>query len=80
MGIAISLGALGRIHQKRGDLDKAQECLEQALALNEALSRKAGMARLLGSLSRIYSARGDLDKADRFFWRSLILDQEPGPA
>lgn len=80
VGIAISLGSLGRIHQKRGELDKAQECLEQALALNEALSRKAGMARLLGSLSRIYNARGDLDKADRFFWRSLMLDQEPGPA
>ena len=80
VGTAISLGSLGRIHQKRGELDKAQECLEQALALNEALSRKAGMARLLGSLSRIYNARGDLDKADRFFWRSLMLDQEPGPA
>ena len=40
------------------------EAYKKALALNQELGRKEGMANQYGNLGTVYSARGDLDGAE----------------
>ena len=69
---------LGNVYQTRGDLDKAVEFHEKALAINLELGRKQGMAIQYNNLGNVYRTRGDLDKAIKFYEKSLVLFKEIG--
>ena len=51
---------------------------QKALALNEVLGRKEGMATNYGNLGNIYNARGELDKAEAMYQKALSLDEALG--
>ena len=56
----------------------AVEYYNQALALDEELGRKEGMATRYGNLGVVAAARDDLDAALDYFNRALALDKELG--
>ena len=76
--MAIHYGNLGIVHATRGDLDRAEEMYRKALALNESLGRKEGMASLYGNLGNLYLTRGDLDRAEEMYANSLELFRQVG--
>ena len=45
----------------------------KALALNEALGSKEGMASNYGNLGLVYKTRGELDKAEEMYKKSLEI-------
>ncbi len=51
--ISMALGNLGLIYRTRGDLEKGEEYHLKALALNEELGRKEGMANQFGNLGNL---------------------------
>ena len=71
-------GNLGVVHQTRGELDEAVAMYEKALALNEELGRKEGMATDYGNLGIVHRTRGELDEARRVWMLSLNLFEEIG--
>ncbi|MEZ5955314.1 MAG: tetratricopeptide repeat protein [Hyphomonas sp.] len=75
---AAALGNLGLIAMTRGDLDAAEDFYTRALALDEALGNKEGMATNLGNLGLIARTRGNLDAAEDFHTRALALDEALG--
>ena len=72
---AISYGNLGLVYQARGELDKAIEYHEKALAISEALSLKQGVARNYGNLGLVYQTRGELDKATEYHEKALAISE-----
>ena len=56
----MSLCELGALHRQTGDFPRAEELLEQALAIFEELGDTAEVLNELGTLHRV---RGDLDRA-----------------
>ena len=75
---SIALSGLGRIHRTRGELDEAEILHKRALALNEKLGRKDGMATDLGRLGVIYWTRGELDEAEALYKGALALNEQQG--
>ena len=75
---AISYGNLGLVYQARGELDKAIEYHEKALAISEALGRKEGMANQYGNLGLVYRTRGELDKAIEYYEKALAINEALG--
>jgi tetratricopeptide (TPR) repeat protein len=61
-----------------GDLDRAEEMDRRALAINDQLGRREGMARAYGNLGNVYSTRGDLDRAEEMYRKSLAIDEQLG--
>ncbi len=51
---------------------------KKALALNEALGRKEGIARAYGDLGNVYFTRGELDRAEEMHKKALALDEALG--
>ncbi len=52
--MAIAYSNLGILYQTRSDLDQAEAMCNKALALDEELGRKEGMARDYGNLGILY--------------------------
>jgi len=75
---AVAYGNLGLIYQTCGELDRAVEFHEKALAIDQELGRKEGMANQYGNLGLIYQTRGELDRAVEFLEKSLAINQELG--
>ncbi|MGD0552642.1 MAG: tetratricopeptide repeat protein [Sedimentisphaerales bacterium] len=76
--VAMVLGNLGLICQKRGELDKAEKMLKKAMEINEKLGWLEGMASQYGNLRMIYLTRGDLDKAVEMHKKSLEIEKKLG--
>jgi tetratricopeptide (TPR) repeat protein len=74
-GQAAQLGNLGTCYQLLGDVPKAIEFHEQALAIDETLN---GRASHLGNLGRCYQHLGDVPKAIDSFERCLALLEAMG--
>lgn len=66
------------IYGTRGDLDGAEEMQLKALALNEGLGRKEGMAIGYGNLGNIYRIRGDVPRAREHYEKALALFEQIG--
>ena len=61
--MAINYGNLGMIYDTRGELDRAEEMYQKALAINEKLGRQEGIAIQYANLGLVADARGELDRA-----------------
>ena len=66
-------GNLGVLYWTRGDLDRAEEMMRNALAINEELGRKEGMASGYGNLGNLYETRGDLDRAEELLKQACSI-------
>ncbi|HZJ08112.1 MAG TPA: tetratricopeptide repeat protein, partial [Trueperaceae bacterium] len=58
-GLALSLSALSVLAYERGDLDTAQKCAKEGLAVNRRIGRTRGVAYCLGVLGSIALDKGD---------------------
>lgn len=75
---AIGYGNLGLVYQEQGELDKALEMHERALAINEALGNKMGVANQYDNMGLIYRTRGQLDKALDLHEKASAINQTLG--
>ncbi len=76
--VAIWLGELGFLYQFVGDLNRGEEMLRKALAIEEKLGRQEGMASEYGNLGVVYMTRGDLEQAEEMFRKSLAINEKLG--
>jgi tetratricopeptide (TPR) repeat protein len=60
---------------RQRELEKAKTLLEKALALHEALDRKASMAADYSRLGHLYSTAKDFDQAQAMIGQALALDK-----
>jgi tetratricopeptide (TPR) repeat protein/transcriptional regulator with XRE-family HTH domain len=77
---ARALHGMGTILFQRVDLEAAERCQREALALYERAEDKAGQARALRRLGSIDHARGDYPACTRTWQRTLDLFLELGDA
>jgi predicted ATPase/DNA-binding XRE family transcriptional regulator len=64
--LALALNFLGFEASNRGDLDSAQACTEESLAIRRELRDSWGIAQSLNNLGMIASKRGDFARAQSF--------------
>lgn len=73
------LGNLGELMRIRGvDLDTAENLMRSALALNEGLDRKKGIAAQLNNLGLVSRKREQFDAAEDFHQRAMRIYEELG--
>ena len=70
-------GNNGNSHEVPGN-GGVEGMYRKALALNETLGRKEGMAKYYGSLGTLYKTRGDFGKAEEVCRKALALYEELG--
>jgi tetratricopeptide (TPR) repeat protein len=76
----VTLGELGRLHHRVGDLDAAEACFLEALSLFDE-SDYHGAHYVYTSLGHLASSRGHHERAERYHRRSLEvaeIDSNPG--
>ncbi len=66
-GIAISIGCLGENELRRGNLDKAEELLTQALKQMQALGMIWYIAEANWDLAQLYKQKGNLNLAQKHY-------------
>jgi tetratricopeptide (TPR) repeat protein/tRNA A-37 threonylcarbamoyl transferase component Bud32 len=64
LGMAITLGNLGRLNLRLGYFDDALECLEDDLALSLEIGDRRGEVRMKADIARTLLAAGRLEEAD----------------
>ena len=75
---AIAYGNLGLVYRTQGNLTKAIEFFEKALAIDESMGNKAGMAIAYNSLGLVHYTQEDLTKAIEFHEKALAIDESMG--
>ena len=75
---AAALGDLGIVFMKQGDLKRAEEHYQAALAIHREIGNRLGEAAGLGNLGLVYEQQGDLDRAEEHHQASLTVDREIG--
>ncbi|MGF1608924.1 MAG: tetratricopeptide repeat protein [Kiloniellales bacterium] len=75
-GAAVDFGNLGLLYRKRGELELAEVMHRRALAIEERLGRRAGLADQYGHLGLLQQERGDLDQAEALLQQALDLNEE----
>jgi eukaryotic-like serine/threonine-protein kinase len=78
LGVALTLGNIGRVHLRTGSLHEALDCFEQDLELSRTHGDVLGVARMLNDLGRVHLELGDFDEAERLFRDGLIQAGELG--
>jgi len=76
--VTVWLNELGYIYYIIGEVDKAEDILNNALKINEKLGRLDGMAIQYGNLGLIYRDRGELDKAEEMLNKVLQIHKNLG--
>jgi tetratricopeptide (TPR) repeat protein len=76
--VGVSLSELGRIHQRRGDLDVAEARYTESLGLFDA-SGFHGSHYVFTELGRLTTARGDHELAQSYHPRALEITEIDGP-
>lgn len=74
----LELNTLGILYRKSGQMQKALECLNQALPLAEKSGNKIAQAMALATTGRVYTDLGEEDKALEFLNHALPLWQTLG--
>ena len=77
-GTAQSLNILGVSRRRRGELTRAREALEEALALQRRRGDRNSEGRVLNNLANIDRDLGRLDDAERSFRASIAIRREAG--
>jgi tetratricopeptide (TPR) repeat protein len=75
---AMSLLALGLIHDSLGERQKALDYFAQVPPLEHAVGDRRGEALMLSNIGKIYSALGDKQKALEYFAQALPLRRAIG--
>ena len=78
IGEADELGNLGNIYLDQGDLTKAEDHLQQTLAIYRGTSNLLGVANALGGLGNVYKNQDDLTKAEDQHQQALAIDRQIG--
>ena len=76
--VASQLGSLGLVYAAMGDLPKAIDHHQQALAIDRQIGYRQGEASDLGNLGLVYAAMGDLRKALQHHQQALAIHREIG--
>jgi len=69
---------MGWVHFRRGEMEAAENCLRQGLALAEPLHQADLIASLYNRLGGIYYQKDDIDQASIYLRKSLMLREEIG--
>jgi tetratricopeptide (TPR) repeat protein len=72
------LGNLGAIYIKRGELDRAEQCLQEALEVSRKVGDRTTEAKALGNLGILYTKLGRLEKASTYFLTQLRIVHDLG--
>lgn len=75
---AASLGSLGLLMLRSGNLDEAEKMHRRSLEIEESLGNIEGMASDYRNLGIVYAARGELDGAEKMCLKSLALEEAVG--
>ena len=73
VGMAITLGNIGRTHLRIGRFEDALECFGRDLLLAKEIGDPRGQARMHEDLGRVHLAAGDLPAAERDFLECIRL-------
>jgi tetratricopeptide (TPR) repeat protein len=74
--IASSLATLGFIHQIRGEFDKSEQCLREALSLAQKSKEVQTIVGIYGNLGWLYLDRGEYVKAREFYQKQYDISEE----
>jgi tetratricopeptide (TPR) repeat protein len=77
-GQGAHLGNLGNAYRNLGQMERAIEHYEQALAIARAIGDKRGEGNALGSLGLAYTALGQVERAIEHYEQALAIDREIG--
>ncbi|HEY3278668.1 MAG TPA: tetratricopeptide repeat protein [Syntrophorhabdaceae bacterium] len=66
------------LRNRLGGKDRAEEMYQKAMAIDEALGRKEGVARQYARLAHLYRDRGDLGRAEGMCRKSLAVNEALG--
>lgn len=75
---AQNLSNMGWIYFRRGELEQAEEYLNQALVLVDGSNQYDVIASLYNRLGGVYFQKNELERASTFVRRSLVLREEIG--
>ena len=75
---AKALNNIGNVYRRLSDYDRALEYYEKALALNEELGNKDGVAASIGNIGIVYEKLSLFAKALEFYVKALALREEVG--
>lgn len=75
---ANALRAAGVLARQQGDVEQAQQLIEESLVLSRDLGDRAGMGTALNALGIIASSQGDYVRATGLYGESLALAREQG--
>ncbi|MBK9247042.1 MAG: tetratricopeptide repeat protein [Ignavibacteria bacterium] len=67
---------IGNVHVSLGNYDNALEFFNKALAINEEIGSKNGIAHNLGNLGNVYHNLSDYTQALTFFQKALAINEE----
>ncbi|TKJ31634.1 MAG: hypothetical protein CEE40_01035 [Chloroflexi bacterium B3_Chlor] len=73
-----TLGALGIICARQGEMQKAIEYYEQALDIAREIGDRRGEGNHLGNLGNAYADLGQLEKAIEYHKQALVISKEIG--
>ncbi|MDM8524897.1 tetratricopeptide repeat protein, partial [Desulfococcaceae bacterium HSG8] len=72
------LGNLGNAYSDLGQVEKAIEYYEQALAISREIGHRQGEGNRLGNLGLAYSSLGQVEKAIEYYEQALAISREIG--
>ncbi len=70
---AEALYLLAGIYDERGNLDRAEELLQQALVIREAIGDQEAIGKTVNYLGILASKRGELEPAEAYYQRCLAI-------
>lgn len=73
-----SLGTLGFIHQVRGEFDKSEQCLKEALSLSQKSKEVQSIVGIYGNLGWLYFNKGEYTKAREFYEKQYDASEKAG--
>lgn len=78
IGVINSLGRIGILYERDGDMDKALEIYEEAIALSEKINYLLGKKRPQTHIGSYHQRNGDLETALKYYETALEISQTVG--
>jgi hypothetical protein len=73
-----SLGVLGFIYQVRGEFDKSEQCLKEALSLSQKSKEVQSIVGIYGNLGWLYLDKGEYAKARECYEKQYDVSEKAG--